>query len=211
MRSISWLRYTLALCLIAAVSGSAGAAYDAWMQWDSQSPVQLTFRNNPDYDPGQGVQEYRFEYYGEFALSLDYPQVLHAVGWGGSFIDQYGDPIRVRIKQTIRNAGTEWWNDFHILVGGGAYPYKKWFDLSPGWGISQDIDRYDYYADPGSEIGPGGLFYDGIVLDVIPDGQGNGRFELWKSASVPEPSVFAGLLTGLVALGAGVRYRKIRK
>jgi len=212
MRGMLWLRFALPLLAVAAIAGSASAAYDAWIKWDDQlNPVKLTFRANPDYG-GPGIEEYRFEYYVEFTQMLDYPQVLHAVGWGGSFTDQYGDPIRVRIKQTIQNVGTEWWNNFHILVGGeGGFPYKKWSSTPPGWNIDQELDLYYYYCDPGFEIGPGGSFYDGIVLQVIPDEFGNGQFELWKRASVPEPAVIAGLLTGLAAMGAGIRYRKIRK
>ena len=211
MRGILWLRYTLAICVIAAVMASPGVAYNASMQWDGGPVVTVGRQANPDYNPN-GVLEYRYEYYFDFSnLTLDYPQVLHANGWGGSFTDEFGDPIRVRIKQVIKNVGTEWWNDFHIVVGGDGYTYKKWFELPIGWGISQDLDRFDYYADPGAEIGPNGSFFDGIVLDVIPDSQGNGRFELWKRATVPEPATFVGLFTGLVALGAGMRYRKIRK
>jgi len=205
------IRFLLAFvisCLLL-IGGAAVVGADAWIQFDGGPQTTLQLTNNPDYVPGS--QEGRYVWYGEFNLAADYPQVLHGIGGGGSFVDQFGDPIMVRIKQTIVNTGQEPWIDFHIRVSGGGFPYKVWNDLPPGWSVSQSLDSYDYWADPGPPIMPGGSFVDGVVIYVVPDQNGDGSFELTKWPTVPEPGTLAAIAGGLSAVGAGFRVSKRRR
>jgi len=208
VRGALWTTIAAACMLFFASISMAFAA--AWIQWDGGPVVNLQLINNPDY--GSGIQEYPYLWYGEFnALTLDYPQVLHAVGGGGPYVDSNGKPIYVRIKQVIQNTGTESWIDFHIRIDGGAFPYKKWDSWPDGWNVSQTLEGYDYWTtNPAYSIDPGESFFDGIEFFVI-DVNGEGSYELRKWATVPEPGALAAMAAGLVSLGAGLRYRKLRR
>lgn len=207
MRRSSVLRLVL-LAAVACLATAAGAQ-QAWISVDGGPANILTPVANPDY--GTGSLEYPWIYDYTMFANADYPQVIHITG-GGVFKDAQGKAIRLRLQEYITNTGQERWFDFHILVGGDGRPYTKWSELPIGWGVTQTLTGYDYAPEfPQYAIGPGGFFMDGIKIHVLTDAQGNGTFDIWKWPTVPEPSTLVALTGGLAALGAGVRYRKLRK
>lgn len=196
------------LVFVATAFACVAVGADAYIQWDGNPAQPLAFINNP----GGGFEPPHL-WYGSFNdLAAGYPDTLHAVIFGGPFAEPDGQLIRVWLEFKVQNTSSDWWNDFHIVIGDGGAEYIKSGTTPPGWSTFVDINRYDYYADPGSEIGPGGFFTAGIVMEVTPIPPDNqGSCEIWLSPSVPEPAALGAMLVGLGGVVAGIRYRKLRK
>ncbi len=188
---------------------------DLWIQIGSQT-VQLEKLPNPG---AQGLIESQWMYYGYFDLEADWPEHLYGTGWGTApFTDSQGRKIPVVLEQDTKNIGTELWDDFHIRLGGQAEVYDTFGTTTQNWDVYtgidpdfNDINGWDYYANPGYEIGYGGIFHDGIKFWVNHTSGGSCWFtiEKWPSATViPEPGTIAVLSLGLATAAAGVLRRR---
>jgi len=215
MRSDRVLR--LALVLVAAlwvtISAAVAVPANVWVQFVGYDAVQFDKIANPGYEGGR---ESEWTYYAQVSLSADYPEILYATGWGsGPFVDGKGKLIPLWIQEIVLNDGqsNEYWNDFHVRVGGEGYTYDLMGNFNSGWDAesSEEMDGWDFYAAPGSEIAPGESFLDGFRFYVIDDdNNGIGDFTVTKWPTVPEPGSLAILASGICAAGAGM-IRKKRK
>lgn len=208
----SYLALVTAILAITAASASAGA----WIKWGNGPQIQLTKVQIPVTERQSPLEQYVWQlgsdwYSGyEFALDANYPGHIAATGGGDSFVDQYGQPIYVRIGQAVKNNGTASWNDLHIRTGNGGVPYKIYGSWWPSdWSINNIADGWDFVRDPDgmTQVMPGEILYDEIWLRVDPAAN---TFSIEKWATVPEPGAFVSLATGLVALCAGIRRRNRR-
>lgn len=206
----------LAAVILAGVAVAGNATpVDLWIQLGSQT-VQLQKKPNPG---AQGYIESQWMYYGSFSLTADYPEHLYGTGWGTAPIkDNQNKKIPIVLEQEILNVGTELWDNFHIRLGGEAEVYDTYGTTTQHWNVWTGMDRdfneingWDYYAEPGYEIGNGEKFLDGIKFWVNHTGSGSCSFtiEKWPSATVvPEPGAFASLGAGLLTTAFWIRRRK---
>jgi|GEM_PF-1781831 len=194
-------------CYILAITGlvllaQAGVWSAVNISWTGGS-VDLQIVDNPD----KSVETYwPSVWYGE--LPIDFSSLNSIVLTGtGNLKAPSGDVVNVvRIKQVVTNNTNENWSDFHVKLDGGDF-YKKWY-LQGGWSASQSDSMFDFYANGGPKVAPGGIFTDGIEFVLFPDANGNATFTLTKWPTIPEPASMLAMLTGMVGFVGFIKRRR---
>jgi len=204
------------LAMVILIAGTACAT--PWIQWGTGPQIYLTKVEIPLWERMSPLEQYVWQlgddWYGGFDFILDGDVPNHIIGVGGGdpgdFIDEFSQPIYVRIGQQVTNVGTEKWGDFHIRTYDGGYPYKLYGSWWPSdWNMVEVDAGWDFTRDPGGEtwVMPGQTLFDEFWLRVDP---GVNEFTIDKWPTVPEPASLLVLGGSLLSLG-GIALRRIRK
>lgn len=199
------------LCLAVLFAGTAACA-DAWIQWDGGPQIQLTKVEIPSWERQSPLERYVYQigsdWYGGYALPFDcaYPQHMTAVGGGDSFLDEFGDPIYVRVGQAVTNVGNGAWTDFHIRAADGGHPYKMFGDWWPAWDLTSVSDGWDYIlGEDGIPVFPGLTLENEFWIHVDPEAK---AFSLDTWPTVPEPTAVVVFASGLAGMAGGLIRRR---
>lgn len=219
--------------LLVAIMPTASA--DAWVNWKDQSAKQY-MQVTEVVNAMPSLEGYVWQFGNSFGSpgfllddsannyhAADYPQRLRIVGGGSGDWQQPDDqsiPIYVRLVTKIKNTGAEDWTDFHLRAISGCYVYPKYV-MDSGlwsryWNYDGNSNGWDYVMDStydpswGSDYGEvhPNEYFSAETWIAVTSPTGNFEVELWPTA-VPEPGAFVTLASGLIALGAGIRRRKI--
>jgi len=200
--------------LVFALALLAPAAHAViYYDWNQTPGGAFCMPGDPENSWGVCVYKVHNPWFGqdpfEWTYATDDPESAYVQG--GTVPPE--DPI---VNQVFRNRTQNNWTDWHCtltngtITAGSVKVYNESFGDNPltNWNITYTANGFfaETISGSGTYVGPMGTLH--VYFEYI--GSGNVTFSQYPTTTspIPEPASIVALMSGLVAMGFGIRRRK---